>query len=316
MTGSGLAYDPAPFLIDHPEGLPDRAAHWAYAEDGLRLRLSVLARGGRGTVLIFPGRTEYIEKYVEVAARFAAADLSVVAVDWRGQGLAERMTRNRLYGHVDRFDDYQRDVATLVAYARDLDLPKPWYLLAHSMGGAIGLRAVNNGLPVAACAFSAPMWDLTLSPAARFVAQTLGPVANALGLAKSKIPGTQTTPYVLTADRADNVLTTDPERFDWFRAHVATHPDLGLGGPTFGWLHQSMREFLRIAQSPAPKLPTRIHLGTAERIVCPATIRRYAAAWSTASLVEHDGAEHEVMMERPAIRHAVIDDLIGFFTGV
>ena len=41
-----------------------------------------------------------------------------------------------------------------------LALPRPWRLLAHSMGGTIGLRALTRGVPVAAAVFSAPMWGI------------------------------------------------------------------------------------------------------------------------------------------------------------
>jgi len=44
----------------------------------------------KGTVLLFPGRTEYIEKYGPAAADFLARGFATVVIDWRGQGLADR----------------------------------------------------------------------------------------------------------------------------------------------------------------------------------------------------------------------------------
>ena len=136
---------PAPLFADVGAGPADGAAYWLTASDGVRIRIGVWqAAPGvdvRGTVLLFCGRTEYVEKYGRTAAELAEAGYHTIAIDWRGQGLADRLTHDPMSGHVHRFTDYQNDVAAMVQAATDLDLPKPWFLLGHSMGGGIGLRA-------------------------------------------------------------------------------------------------------------------------------------------------------------------------------
>ena len=116
---------------------------------------------GGGTVLMLPGRTEHAEKYGTTAERLAAAGYASAALDWRGQGLADRLLPDRRKGHVGQFADYQRDLDAFAAAVRET-LPGPFYLLAHSMGGCIGLRGLMRGLDVAAAAFSAPMWGLDM----------------------------------------------------------------------------------------------------------------------------------------------------------
>ena len=63
---------------------------------GLRLRFaswqSVL-RERRGTVCIFPGRAEFIEKYFEVVGELRRRGFAVAVLDWRGQGGSSRLTR-------------------------------------------------------------------------------------------------------------------------------------------------------------------------------------------------------------------------------
>lgn len=104
-------------------------------------------------MLLFPGRTEYVEKYGPAAGELAARGYATLTVDWRGQGLADRPLKDANTGHVARFSDYQKDIAALLDHAVREKLPKPWFLLTHSMGGAIGLRALYNALPVKAVAF-------------------------------------------------------------------------------------------------------------------------------------------------------------------
>ena len=94
------------------------------ARDGVRLRVGLWPkRDARGTVLIFPGRTEYVEKYGRAASEFAARGYAVATIDWRGQGLSERLIDDPLTGHVFDFADYQIDVAALTEAAAEAGLP-------------------------------------------------------------------------------------------------------------------------------------------------------------------------------------------------
>ena len=154
----------APLFTDVSPGPDDGAAWWMNASDGVRLRIASWGLGAtKGTVLLFPGRTEYVEKYGPAAREFEARGFATITIDWRGQGLADRLLDERRIGHVGEFHDYQKDVAVMLKAARRLDLPKPYFLLAHSMGGAIGLRSVYEDLPVQAAAFSAPMWGIKIA---------------------------------------------------------------------------------------------------------------------------------------------------------
>ena len=128
---------PKPLRPDAPQ--PDGQAFWIHTRDKRRCRLGLWrAATPKGTIIIFPGRTEYIEKYASIAADFVARDYNTVTIDWRGQGLADRALPDRLKGHVADFAEYQRDHAALIEAMTALALPKPWTLLAHSMGGCIG----------------------------------------------------------------------------------------------------------------------------------------------------------------------------------
>jgi lysophospholipase len=111
---------------------------------------------------------------------------------------------------VDRFSDYQRDVQTLLAAAKSLDLPKPYFLLAHSMGGCIGLRALLQGLPVQAVSFSAPMWGILFHPPAkRALAWGLSSLLYPFKLAEMRAPGTSVGSYLQEVSFEENQLSCD-----------------------------------------------------------------------------------------------------------
>lgn len=72
----------APLFADVADGPEDGVAWWLTAEDGVRLRVGLWNRAAsRGTVLLFPGRTEYIEKYGRAARALADRGHATLAID-------------------------------------------------------------------------------------------------------------------------------------------------------------------------------------------------------------------------------------------
>ena len=112
----------------------------------------------RGTVCLFGGRAEFIEKYFEVIADLRRRGFAVATMDWRGQGGSQRMLSNPRKGHVRGFWEYDRD---LIRFMKDIvlpDCPPPFIGLGHSMGGNILLRnATMPGLWFERIVLSAPM---------------------------------------------------------------------------------------------------------------------------------------------------------------
>jgi len=309
-----MALTPAPLHTDILPGPAEGAAYWAQTSDGLRIRIGVWApQGARGTVLIFPGRTEYIEKYGIVAAELAARGLASVAVDWRGQGLADRLLEDPLTGHVAQFSDYQKDMGAMMRGVRSLNLPRPYFLLAHSMGGAIGLRAVMEDLGVQAAAFSGPMWGIHIPAHKRFAAHLLSTLMPKISQGHRLPQGTTRTPYPLIAPFEDNMLTTDAAMYDMMRAQITAHPELQLGGPSYVWLREALAETQHLADRSAPNMPCITLVGTHERIVDLPRIHARMAGWKGGTLRMIAGAEHEVLMETPEIRTPVYDAIAGLF---
>lgn len=305
----------APLHAAEAEGPEGADARWLLAEDGVALRAVSwgAAEASRGSVLMFSGRTEYAEKYGRLARDLLAEGYATLTLDWRGQGLSGRLRPDRSLGHVERFADYQLDVAALLAHAEAVRLPRPWFLLAHSMGGAIGLRALMEGLPVRAAAFSAPMWGIQMRGALRPVAWTVSSVSRQLGLGHLLAPGQDAQSYVLRSDFADNTLTTDREMWEYMRSHVAADPDLGLGGPSLHWLNEALREMVRLMWMTPPPVPALAFVGSDEAVVDPQRIHKRVATWPGARLVTLPGARHEVLMEAPSIRGRVFRETLEHF---
>ncbi len=294
----------APLYNAMAQGPDGGSAWWVKASDGVRLRVAYWPGGDKGTILLFPGRTEFVEKYGRAAKDLTQLGYHVLTIDWRGQGLSDRLADDTMLGHVDKFSDYQLDVAAMMTAADELSCPRPRFLMAHSMGGCIGLRSLHEGLPIKAAAFSAPMWGMSVAPALRPFARPLINTLRRVGKGLSRAPGTDVETYVKNAPFADNTLTTDADMYAYMQEHAAAHPELTLSGPSVHWVQQSFAETAALQSMPAPNYPAITFVGSNERIVDADVIHKLMSKWKRGELTTVPGAEHEIIMEKAATRNA------------
>lgn len=294
---------------------PQARAWWLTCHDGARLRVARLGTGEKGTVLLLPGRTEFVEKYGPAGRALAARGYGCLTLDWRGQGLADRPLPDRETGHVEVFDEYQWDLAAVLAALPALGVGpgERLVLLGHSMGGGIGLRALHAGLAVRSCVFSGPMWGILLSPVLRPVARMIVGASRPIGLGRRYAPGTRGGSYVAETAFADNQLTGDRETWAWLQRQVAAYPELRLGGPSNAWVHEALCEIRALHRLPPPDLPCLTVMGELERIIDARMVAALVDRWAGARIWTVPGARHEIMMETPDRREAFFDAACAHF---
>lgn len=305
--------DKAPFYNDLAEGPKGGSAWWLMTQDGRRVRVGHWPGGDKGTVLLFPGRTEYIEKFGRSATMLGANGYGTVCIDWRGQGMADRLDDDPMLGHIGHFTDYQMDVAALVAFAREQELPQPWFLLAHSMGGCIGLRALHQGLAVNAAVFSAPMWGIGMSDLVRPFAWAVSYGADMIHRGTIRTPGTKPGAYVQITAFKDNTLTGDPNQYAYMQRHVTAVAEFGLGGPSLRWLHQALLETRKLRAKKPPSYPAMTFLGGREEIVHRQSVHDVMQRWENAEFVIDPEAKHEFPMETAPIRTRFFTESMRLF---
>ena len=316
MAGAALAagagdgaLTPAPLMAC---GAPASGrAFWRRSDDGVRLRLGFWP-GSAGHVLILPRRTEWIEKYGLVVADLARAGWGALVIDWRGQGLSERLAPDPLLGHVRDFAEYQLDLAAAVETAQALGcgaMP----MLCHSMGGCIALRALVDGWQPPSVAMSAPMLGLPQNAYLRAGVAAMARLSRPLGRDMTYVPGTGPD-FGLRGTSFDlNDLTRDPVQFARMQAQLVAKPGLAIGGPSLRWAGSALSEMAALRRLPAPDVPALIGIAGNERIVSNDAIRERLAGWATAEAVEYPGAEHELMMERPETRGDFLSRVLALF---
>lgn len=302
----------APFHADVARAPAPASVAWITASDGVRLRVARWGHGNQPMVAICPGRTEVLEKYGPTVTELVARGYDVAAIDWRGQGLSDRLCSPAIRGDVPDFSHYQRD---LHAYWDWLSAHGgAHYILAHSMGGCIALRALMDGLNVRAVAFSAPMWGLFLPRATLRMVPFATRVLRALGQDTRAVPGASEEFEMWNFPFERNELTRDRDSYAWAQNQLLQYPDLRLGAPSMRWLSAAVHEMHALAARPTPDIPCLCGLGTGDKIIGQDAVRHRMAAWPNGRLLEFDGALHELLIEREKVRTAYLNaacDLFG-----
>ena len=210
-----------------------------------------------GTVLIVHGFTENALKYAELIYSLLHLGYSVLAYDQRGHGRSWRADGipDISVTHVDHFSEYVDDLqAVYDAFSRSM--PSPWFLFAHSMGGAVASLFLERGnRDIAAAVFSSPM----IAPYIRSVPVHLasGLAASACALGKGKNWPFFMKPYSGPEDFATS-CATDPDRFAWYDTVKASRPEFRNSVPSYRWSYEAIHVTKHILAPGAP-----------EKIICP-----------------------------------------------
>src|SRR5438067_7029537 len=206
-------------------------------------------RRPRGTICVFQGRSEMIERYYEVVAHLLQRDFAVAMVDWRGQGASARALRDRTKGHIRSFSEYDRDLDAFMAEVVLPDCPPPHFALAHSMGGLILLRAARDGrVRFQRMVLAAPMIAFGPTRPAQPNACRIAATFTRMGLGGMRAHG-QARETIDTVSFEGNRLTGDRARFDRNIAICRSLPQVLVSGPTYGWIHAACRA-MRAAAEP------------------------------------------------------------------
>jgi len=264
----------------------------------------------KGAILISSGRTEAAIKYKELIFDLYSNGYSIYILDHRGQGLSGRMTKDPDMGYVDDFQFYINDLKHF--YDQYL-LPKnhkKTYLLAHSMGGAIGMTYLEQ-FPndFHAAAFSSPMLGLKI-PICTAVKLLVGEeIEYALGETKYQDDKT---------NFEENTLTGSKIRYQRMIEVFDENPKTKLGGATYQWINKSCQQFDSIFKN-IEKIQTPFILFSAQNDQIVAISAHQEFVEKAKELNKNckaflvDNAQHELFIEKDEQRIETVNETLLFF---
>ena len=310
MQLTSIAANPVPEgavvgTVRTPDGVSLRFARWDPPP------------GRKGTLCVFPGRAEFIEKYFEVVRDARKRGFGVAMIDWRGQGGSDRALANPRKGHVLDFAEYETD---LEAFVKDVvlpDCPAPHFALAHSMGATVLIRVAQRGQRwFDRIVLSAPMINLVGAAGSRF-ARFSARTMRLAGFGSSYVPGGGST-AIGTLPFAGNPLTSDPVRYARTVATLEAEPSLGIGSPTIGWLDAAFRATEAFADPVYPgrlRQPLLLVAAGRDPIVSTYATSQFAVRLRAGSHLVVPGARHELLMEQDRYREQFWAALDAFVPG-
>ena len=278
--------------IKTPDGAELRFARWAPPS------------GRKGTVCVFTGRSEMIEKYFETVRDLRDRGFAVAIIDWRGQGHSSRRLRDSRKGYVRSFSDYELDVETFVTQVVLPDCPPPYFALAHSMGGTVLLRLAHAGKRwFDRVVLLAPMIDLPGNRTA-LPARLLLRVMRIAGQGGRTVPGGSDEISGL-APFVNNPLTSDPVRYARNAAIIEEDPTLGIASPTVAWADaafSAMMTFRGMTYPSQIRQPILMLAASSDTVVSTAAIEEFAYHLRAGSHLVIAGAKHEILQEQDRYR--------------
>ena len=292
-----------------------------YTEDripsacGGLLRVAVPRDVSSGEVaVVSSGRTEYIEKYLELARDLSARGISVCLYDHCGQGDSDRQLGDRQKGYIDSFDTYVEDLGRVidrVSVAAESTMVR---IISHSMGATVaalyGLRFPSR---VSRMVLGSPMCAIrtgVIIP--QFLIRPMVSIACRLGYGEQYLPTTG--PYRANLEFSENLFTSDEFRFCYNR-HLTNSLDFApLGGPTYRWLIEAYKAMKKMNEnSAAIQCPILTIAATNDRVIKTEKVRQWCQRSKNCFYKEYEDARHELFMERDEIRDDILKRLAGFF---
>jgi lysophospholipase len=262
-------------------------------------------RERHGTVCIFPGRSEFIEKYFEVVGELRRRGFAVAVLDWRGQGGSSRVLWDPLKGYVRSFADYGDDLARFMSEVVLPDCPPPYFALAHSMAATVLFRAATmRGCWFSRMVMTAPMLRIAELPVSPGTLSALVWALSLAGFGSASVPGGMKG-YLASQVFEGNLLTSDRERFLRNQSVVAAAPKLAVGPPTIAWLRTALGAMGDIANDTFPprmRVPVLMLAASDDRIVSSLAIEEMATRLKVGAQLVLRGARHEILQERDVIR--------------
>ncbi len=278
-------------------------------------------KDAKALIIILEGRTETAEEYFENIRDLNAQGYACAIMDWQGQGLSYRYgddnTRHHSEGFEKNIEDFHSFMKELIEIKLYQSLPK--IMLAHSMGGMIGLHilAGEYGNKFEKACLVAPMLGLKPKILINIVANSSLKIIERLNRIDRHAFG-QKKWNELYANIAKYKVSSDPVRREVQPCLFRTRPELQCGGVTFGWVSEalkSMKQLQNHGYCSHIQIPVFMALAGADAVVDNKEAKKVAACLPDCVLKTYAKAQHQPHREKDTIREEFFNDFHAFIEG-
>ncbi|WP_252236180.1 alpha/beta hydrolase [Clostridium sp. CH2] len=270
----------------------------------------------KGTIVISHGFTETLEKYKEVIYYFLNKGYSVYGIEHRGHG------RSGSLGVVDEsqinIEDFNLYISDFKAFIDDIVKheigDEKLFLFAHSMGGAIGTKFLEEypGYFDAAI-LSAPMLEIDTGSVPSFIAKSISWIYTTLPFGYKYAPTQK--PYSNEYSLEDSCTSSEP-RYKYYYDIQSNNKEFQRGGSSFSWLKSSLditEEITKKENASKVEIPVLLFQAEKDTYVKPKGQNEFSQYAPKCKLVLMAGSKHEIYREKDGILKAYLNQIFDFY---
>ena len=308
-------FEKAPYLELKDYKAPEKInAYFVPMDDGVRIRVCHwlgYKENSKGTILLQQGHNEFIEKYYETIQEFLDRNYSVIAFDWRGQGMSDRQIEDIHKSYIKDFERHDKDLKYILDKIIESNFPKPLIGIGHSMGGCLMLSAFHNHPTIFSKGIlSAPMLGFKNEKLLMALSSIMNIFSNEQDyLIGSKPNMGKETPFQI------NDLTTDPVRYKRTIELVRKCPNIRLWGVTNAFAKAVNKRFKAIRKKKwAEQIDLKILIinNQKDRVVDEKKIGDMDKRLKNSKMIKFNNTEHEIFMEQNQYRKILWDEIDDF----
>ncbi len=269
----------------------------------------------RGTVLVLHGFTESTEKFTELYYSLLHNGFSVVAYDQRGHGRSwrdEAARKDISLTHIDDFNEYVRDLERVCGEVLH-EMPKPWMIFAHSMGGAVtGLFLERHADVFCRAALCAPMIAPKTAGMPRLAVEMMCRFFKLIGQGKRRVFISR--PYDGPEDFGAG-FASSRERFDWYDKIKQEHREFWNNGPSYSWTLEAIKTSKWLLRPGAPEkiaCPVKLYTAENDNSVLPEPQKQFIDRVKRGEHALVKGAMHEIFRSTDDVLFPWWHDVLTF----
>ena len=266
-----------------------------------------------GIIIIATGQSEFIESYFELVRDLNRRGFSVWIMDWKGQGGSNHALEDDSRATND-FTGDQRDLRRFILEIVVNTGGTPTILLAHSMGGHIALRMLEQDPDTVDIAIlTAPMVTVKTGSYPHSISAYLAETVSNFGFGWWYAPGHSAWVPNPNYKHTDNQNTSDPDRSllkEYWRYNEA-HARKSYG-VTFGWFHNYSKSRNYLLKGDAlSNIRTDILMTVPliDVLISPEESLDACSKISSCTHITYKNSRHEIYLERDNIRDTWLRDI-------
>lgn len=257
----------------------------------------------RKNIVLIQGRAETWYKYLPLMYELYNKGYNVFTFDHVGQGASYRYVIQN-FSYIENFDDYTYFTKKFLEY---FGLTDP-IIIANSMGCAIAINLLKaDDVKPQKIVLISPMIKIKLNFLPFFLVKTISRIMNFFRPLSPVWGQKEYTKPIFEK----NYKTHSLSRFNFYHNIYEKYPNLSIGGVTWKWLFESIKNEINFID--CPNIPFLIFIAQNDVIVDNKAIKSFIKR-SNASIQHYEckNSFHDILNEIDEIRINVINKIIDY----